>query len=56
MSGNYARVLKRRTEAIMKNAITLFNEGEYDLAVLNAKYAAKVYIIGGTAENRLLNE
>jgi len=56
MSGNYPRILKRRTGAIMKNAITLFNEGEYDLAVLNAEYAAKVYIIGGTAENRLFNE
>lgn len=28
----------------MKNAITLFNEGEYDLAVLNADYAAQLYV------------
>ena len=44
MSGNYPRILKRRAEAMMKNAIRLFNEGEYDLAVLNAEYAAQLYV------------
>ncbi|MCY0868401.1 MAG: HEPN domain-containing protein [Desulfurococcus sp.] len=44
MSGSYPRLLKRRAEAMLRNAIRLLEEGEYDLAVLNAEYAAQLYV------------
>ena len=44
MSDEYPRLLKRRAESMMRLAERLLSEGEYDLAVLNAEYAAQLYI------------
>ena len=44
MSGRYPDLLKRRAESMMRLAERLLGEGEYDLAVLNAEYAAQLYI------------
>jgi len=44
MSGEYPSLLKRRAESMMKLAERLLKEGEYDLAVHNAEYAAQLYI------------
>ena len=44
MSGKYPNLLKRRAESMIKLAECLLNEGEYDLVVLNAEYAAQLYV------------
>lgn len=44
MSGSYPDLLKRRAKSMMELAERLLNEGEYDLAVLNAEYAAQLYV------------
>lgn len=44
MSGNYPGLLKRRAESMMRLAVRLLREGEYDLAVLNAEYAVQLHI------------
>jgi len=44
MSGKYPDLLRRRAESMMGLAERLLSEGEYDLAVLNAGYAAQLYI------------
>lgn len=44
MSGEYPAILRRRAEAMLALAQRLLNEGEYDLAVLNAEYAAQLYL------------
>jgi len=44
MSGNYPGLLKRRAESMMRLAVRLLREGEFDLAVLNAEYAVQLYI------------
>jgi len=44
MSGRYPDLLKRRAESMMRLAERLLSEGEYDLAVLNAEYAARLYV------------
>ncbi|KSW11469.1 DNA-binding protein [Pyrodictium occultum] len=44
MSGEYPRLLARRAEAMLRNAERLQAEGEHDLAVLNAEYAAQLYL------------
>lgn len=46
MSGDYSRLLERRAEAMLRLAERLLVEGEYDLAALNAEYAAQLYIKG----------
>ena len=43
VSGDYYMLLKRRALSMMKLAERLLSEGEYDLAVLNAEYAAQLY-------------
>ena len=44
MSGRYPDLLRRRAESMMRLAERLLSEGEYDLAVLNAEYAAQLYV------------
>ncbi len=44
MSGDYPSLLKRRATSMLKLAERLLSEGEYDLAVLNAEYAAQLYV------------
>jgi len=44
MSGSYSELLKRRAEAMARLAERLLEEGEYDLAVFNAEYAAQLYV------------
>ncbi len=44
MSGEYALLLKRRSEAMLRLARRLLEEGEYDLAALNAEYAAQLRV------------
>ncbi len=43
VSGDYYALLKRRALSMMRLAERLLSEGEYDLAVLNAEYAAQLY-------------
>ncbi len=44
MSSNYWEVLRRRALSMLSLAKRLVSEGEYDLAVLNAEYAAQLYL------------
>lgn len=44
MSGDYPILLRRRAESMFRLAEKLLNEGEYDLAVFNAEYAAQLYV------------
>jgi len=44
VSGDYPSLLKRRATSMLKLAERLLSEGEYDLAVLNAEYAAQLYV------------
>jgi len=44
LSGEYPALLRRRALAMLGLAERLLGEGEYDLAVLNAEYAAQLYV------------
>jgi len=44
MSGDYPNLLRRRAESMMRLAVRLLDEGENDLAVHNAEYAAQLYV------------
>ncbi|MEM4970844.1 MAG: HEPN domain-containing protein [Sulfolobales archaeon] len=44
MSGEYAILLRRRALSMLRLAERLVGEAEYDLAVLNAEYAAQLYV------------
>lgn len=42
--GSYARFLMRRSRSMLRLARRLLSDGEYDLAVLNANYAAQLFV------------
>jgi len=44
VSGEYAALLKRRALSMLRLAERLLGEAEYDLAALNAEYAAQLYV------------
>ncbi|MEM1567933.1 MAG: HEPN domain-containing protein [Thermofilaceae archaeon] len=44
MSGEYVELLKRRSRSMLRLAKQLLFSGEYDLAVLNAEYAAQLLV------------
>jgi len=44
VSGNYSALLRRRAESMIRLAEKLLGEEEHDLAVLNAEYAAQLYV------------
>jgi len=44
VSGNYSALLRRRAESMIRLAEKLLGEGKHDLAVLNAEYAARLYV------------
>ena len=44
LSGEYAALLRKRALSMLRLAERLLAEGEYDLSVLNAEYAAQLYV------------
>ena len=44
MSGEYPRLLKKRAVDMLELAERLFRENKYDLTVLHAEYAARLYL------------